>query len=202
VWEYPCNEQQGVDFLSLLATIRMYLPEDGYLLTAALPASKSILQCINPAQSATYLNFINLTAYDFFGSWTPRVGHQSQLYNMSKDETSGSAGASYLMRAGVPGRKILLGIPLFGRSFLHATEAGQKFKGVGGEDGTFEYKDLPRKGTREQIDKRSVGAYCVGGDGGFVSYDSPETVKAKAAFCKQKGLGVSLVFWYQLRLSP
>jgi chitinase len=31
----------------------------------------------------------------------------------------------------------------------------------------------------------------VGGDGGFVSYDNPETVRAKAAFAKQKGLGVS-----------
>jgi GH18 family chitinase len=41
--------------------------------------------------------------------------------------------------------------------------------------------------------KQAVGAYCVGGDGGFVTYDNPETVSAKAVFCKQKGLGVSLV---------
>lgn len=112
---------------------------------------------------------------------------------MAKDETSGSAGVGYLMAAGVPGKKILLGIPLFGRSFLHATGTGQKYKGVGGVDGTFEYKDLPRRGTKEQVDKRSVAAQCVGGDGGFVTYDNPDTVKVKAAFCKQKGLGVSLM---------
>jgi hypothetical protein len=150
-----------------------------------------VLQCINLGEAALYLDFINLTAYDFFGSWTPRTGHQSQLYAMGKDETSASTGVGYLMQAGVPGKKILLGIPLFGRSFLHATGPGQKFKGVGGEDGSFEYKDLPRRGTKEQIDKRSVAAQCVGGDGGFVTYDNPDTVKMKAAFCKQKGLGVS-----------
>lgn len=191
MWEYPCDEQQGSDFLALLAATRTYLSEDQYLLTAALPANKAVLQCINLGEAALYLDFINLTAYDFFGSWTPRTGHQSQLYAMSKDETSASTGVGYLMQAGVPGKKILLGIPLFGRSFLHATGPGQKFKGVGGEDGSFEYKDLPRRGTKEQIDKRSVAAQCVGGDGGFVTYDNPDTVKMKAAFCKQKGLGVS-----------
>lgn len=42
---------------------------------------------------------------------------------------------------------------------------------------------------------QAVGAYCVGGDGGFVTYDNPETVRARAVCCKQKGLelGVSLV---------
>lgn len=191
VWEYPCDEQQGADFLALLAATRAYLSEDEYLLTAALPANKAVLQFIDLGQAAVYLDFINLTAYDFFGSWAPRTGHQSQLYAMSKDETSASTGVGYLMQAGVPGKKILLGIPLFGRSFLHATGTGQKFRGAGGEEGSFEYKDLPRKHTKEQVDKRSVAAQCVGGDGGFVTYDNPETVKIKAAFCKQKGLGVS-----------
>lgn len=191
MWEYPCDQQQGADFLALLAATRIHLPEDYYLLTAALPAAKAVLQCIDLRQSVDYLDFINLTAYDFYGSWTNRSGHQSQLYAMNKDETSGSSGVSYLMASGVPGKKILLGIPLFGRSFLQATGPGQKFKGVGGEDGSFEYKDLPRRGTKEQVDKRSVAAQCVGGDGGFVTYDNPDTVKMKAAFCKQKGLGVS-----------
>jgi chitinase len=72
----------------------MYLPEDGYLLTAASPAGKSVLEFVHPAESATYLNFINLAAYDFFGSWTIRTGHQSQLYSMRKDDTSGAAGVS------------------------------------------------------------------------------------------------------------
>jgi len=110
---------------------------------------------------------------------------------MSKDEPSGASGVQYLMASGVPAKKILLGIPLFGRSFLHVTGPGHKNRGGGGEDGSFEYSQLPRKGTKEQIDKRAVAAQCIGGDGGFVSYDNPDTVKIKATFCKQKGLGVS-----------
>ena len=192
VWEYPCSPQQGSDFLALMAAIRLHLPEDRYLLTAALPAAKVILENLQLRQVAEYLDVINLMAYDFFGSWTPKSGHHSQLYAMNKDESSGSSGVQYLMASGVPGKKILLGIPLFGRSFLHVTGPGHKFRGSGGgNDGTFEYSQLPRKGTKEQVDKRSVAAQCVGGDGGFVTYDNPDTVKVKAAFCKQKGLAVS-----------
>lgn len=198
-WEYPCNPQQGADFLALLAAVRIHLTEDRYLLTAALPAGKAVLQNIDLKSAAGYLDFVNLMAYDFFGSWTHKSGHQAQLYSTAKDETSGSSGVQYLISHGFPAKKILLGIPVYGRSFLNTTGPGHKFKGSGGEDGAFEYRDLPRRGTKEQVDKRAVAAQCVGGDGGFVTYDNPDTVKVKANFCRQKGLGVSHLVISSLR---
>jgi chitinase len=177
--------------LALLAAIRSYLPEDDYLLTAALPATRSVLQFVDFGVAAKYLDFINLMAYDFFGSWTQKSGHHSQLYAMSRDEACGSSGVEYLMSRGFPSSGILLGIPTYGRSFMHATGPGQRTRGDGDDDATFEYSQLPRKGCNESVDKRRISAQCVGGDGGFVSYDNPETVRAKAAFAKQKGLGVS-----------
>lgn len=191
VWQYPNDPQQGHDFLALLAAIRLHLPEDRYLLTAALPAMKVVLQNIDLRQTAGYVDAFNIMAYDFFsGQWSPKSGHHAQLYSTNKDELSGASGVQYLMASGVPGKKLLLGIPLFGRGFLHVTGPGHKNRGYPGEDGSFEYSQLPRKGTKEQVDKRAVAAQCVGGDGGFVTYDNPDTVKVKAAFCKQKGLGV------------
>ncbi|KAK1755256.1 endochitinase B1 [Echria macrotheca] len=194
VWEYPCTPEQGRDFLALLAAIRIYLPEDRYILTAALPAAREILQNIDLSRSAEYLNTLNLMAYDFYGSWSPKSGHHAQLYAMNKDEHSAASGVQQLMQSGVPAKKILLGIPLFGRSFLNTSGPGHKNRGSGGEDGTFEYNALPRRGTKEQVDKRTGAAMCVGGDGGFVTYDNPDTVKMKATFCKQKGLG-GLFYW-------
>ncbi|KAL2199085.1 glycoside hydrolase family 18 protein [Corynascus similis CBS 632.67] len=197
VWEYPCTPEQGSDFLALIAATRIHLPEEHYLVTATLPAARAVLQNIDLGQAAEYLDTVNLTAYDFFGHWSHKSGHHAQLYATGKDEPSGAAGVRDLMSAGVPGRKILLGIPLFGRSFLHVAGPGHKNRGTaGGSDGSgsFEYAQLPRKGTKEQVDKRAVAAQCVGGDGGFVTYDNPDTVKIKAAFCKQKGLG-GLFYW-------
>lgn len=191
-WEYPSDAQQGRDFIALLAAIRIHLPEDQFTLTAALPASKMVLQYIDFTQAREYLDQVNLMAYDFFGPWSSRSGHHAQLYSMHRDETSGSSGVGHLISHGFPARKILLGIPTYGRSFLHAAGPGHRFRGGGGEEGTFEYHQLPRPGCTETVDKRHVAATCLGADGGFVTYDNPETVKTKAGFCKQKGLAVSL----------
>ncbi|KAI0595571.1 family 18 glycoside hydrolase [Biscogniauxia sp. FL1348] len=194
-WEYPLDTQQGANFISLLASIRIHLPEEQFLVTAALPAVQAILHNINIAQMAHYLDMVNLKAYDFYGHWTQRSGHHAQLYTASKEEPSASAGVAYLISQGCPPKKILLGIPVFGRSFLGVSGPGHRHKGVGGdENGSFEYSALPRKNTKEVADKGIGAAWCVGGDGGFVSYDNPETVKMKAAYCKQKGLG-GLFYW-------
>lgn len=195
-WECPHDPQQGANFLALLAAIRIHLPEEHFLLTAALPASRAILQNVDCRRAADYLDHLNLMAYDFCGPWSPKCGHHAQLYPTGKDETSGSTAVSHLISHGMPARKILLGIPLHGRSFLNTSGPGHKFKGTGGTDGSFDYNQLPRKGAKEHMDKKACAAYCMGGDGGFISYDNPDSVKHKAAFCKQKGLGVSSLHAY------
>ena len=129
-------------------------------------------------------------AYDFSGSWSPRAGHHAQLFPGSSEEPSGSAAVDYVTSTGFPAEKILLGVPVYGRSFLGASGPGHAYNGAGGEDGTFEYKQLPRPGADEIVNTRLVAAFCTGGDGGFVSYDNPETVKMKANYCREKGLGV------------
>lgn len=176
----------------MLATIRLHMPDDQYVLTAALPANRSVLQRIPLRSVAEYLDFVNLMAFDFSGSWKSKSGHHAQLYGLHKDEESGATAVQYITGQGFPSAKILLGIPLYGRSFLGAAGPGHKYRGVGGEDGTFDYKQLPRSGAKEAIDKKAIAAFSLGGDGGFVTYDNPDTVRAKAHFCKKKEMGVSL----------
>ncbi|KAJ0318220.1 hypothetical protein Brms1b_004475 [Colletotrichum noveboracense] len=166
-------DASGLDGID--TAVRLHMPESHYLLTAALPAGRAVLQYIDLRRTADYLDFINLMAYDFSGSWTHRSGHHAQLYALSKDESSGASAVQYLVSQGFPSQKILLGIPLYGRSFLHAAGPGQKFKGVGGDNGTFDYNQLPRRGTKEVLDKKHIAAQCVGADGGFVTYDNPDT---------------------------
>ncbi|KAI0473366.1 glycoside hydrolase [Xylariaceae sp. FL0804] len=206
-WEYPADYYQGADFLSLLASVRAHLPEEEYMVTAALPAQLAVLGNIDVARAARHLDFVNLKAYDFFGHWTHRSGHQAQLFapsssssrggsssGSSDEQPSGAGGAAYLTAHGCPPGKILLGIPAHGRSFLGVSGPGHRHRGAAGEGGSFAYNQLPRRHARETVDKRVGAAYCVGGDGGFVSYDTPETVRMKAAYCKQKGLG-GLFYW-------
>jgi chitinase len=161
-----------------------------------LPAGEWALRNINLNHAATYLDHINLMTYDYAGPWTRTAGHHAQLFATPHDHdtTCGHSALEYILSQGVPSQKVLLGIPAYGRSFLGAHGPGHGYSGSGGEEGTFEYKDLPRPGTEEQVDDAACAAFCVGGDGGYVTYDNPTTVQTKARYVKERQLG-GLFYW-------
>ena len=144
------------------------------------------------------MDYVNIMAYDFAGPWCKMSGYQAQLYtppNCPADmKTSGQSSVQYMRSKGVPANKICLGIPVYGRSFLGAARINQSFTSSGGQEGTFEYSQLPRPGTQELVDRQAGAAYCVGGDGGLVTYDNSDTVQMKAQFAKQQNLG-GLFYW-------
>lgn len=203
-WEHPSDSRQGRNFILLLETLRRYLPAPTFLLTAALPAGKWALQHIDLAAAAQNLNFINLMTYDFSGPWVDASGHHAQLYAPRRPHNDAAAlscetAVTYVHKMGVPLRKIVLGIPAYGRSFLGCDDIGQRYVAAAGGDecgpgGSFEYKDLPRPGASEHVDMALGAAYCCGGDGGFVTYDNAQTVHQKAAYVREQGLG-GMFFW-------
>lgn len=157
------------------------------------------MQNIDLHRAHQYLDYINLMTYDFSGPWVPQSGHHAQLFSPPQPHNdaarlSAHSAVSYVMSKSVPSSKILLGIPAYGRSFLGCHNPGQQYSGSAGEEGTFEYKDLPRPGATEYTDEKLGAAWCVGGDGGWVSYDNPTTVKLKADYAKDNRLG-GVFFW-------
>jgi len=199
-WEHPADMQQGQDYLYLLSKLREALPSPRYTLTTALPAGEWALKNINLSAAQVYLDLINVMAYDFSGPWVNLTGHQAQLYTPSSPHNEAAriscqSAAHYMLSQGVDPKKILLGIPAYGRSFLGCNDINQPYSGRGGEDGTFDYCDLPRPGAKEYHDDAIGAAYCCGGDGGFVTYDTPRTVQQKARFVTKMGLG-GLFYWH------
>ncbi|KAF7167981.1 hypothetical protein CNMCM5623_001175 [Aspergillus felis] len=197
-WEHPSSPAEGSDYVRLLARLREVLPSPRYVLATCLPAGEWVLQNIDLCKAQNYVDLINIMAYDFSGPWTSETGHQSQLYSPSRDPTgaiSCQSAIAYVIAQGVNPKKVLLGIPAYGRSFLGSNHIGQRYSGCGGEDGVFDYCDLPRPGAKEYYDEKFGAAWCVGGDGGFVTYDTPETVQQKAKFATMTKLG-GLFYWH------
>ena len=100
----------------------------------------------------------------------------------------------YVLGRGVPARKILMGIPTYGRSFKGARRIGEAFQKHEGEEGVFEYRDLPLPASEVHFDEDAGAAFCVGSEGGFATYDDVRSVEAKAAFAKEQGLA-GLFYW-------
>lgn len=195
-WEHPQDAQQGRDFILLLEAIRRQLPSP-YLLTTALPAGPWVLQHIDLNRGQRLLDYLNLMTYDFAGPWTPESGHQSQLYTPKHPhcpaaQRSCQSGVDYLLGRGFPASRILLGIPVYGRAFTGTCRPGEKHCCDG--EVTYEYKELPRPGCVEKVDREVMGAYCVDGKDGFISYDNVETVGMKARFVGERRLG-GLFYW-------
>ncbi|KAB8271892.1 putative class V chitinase [Aspergillus flavus] len=196
-WEHPADPQQGMDYVRLLAKLREALPLPRFVLATCLPAGQWALRNIDLSKASLYLDLINLMTYDFAGPWTNESGHHAQLYSPSRNPGAVSCQSSvqYVISQGVDPKKILLGVPAYGRSFLGSEKPGQRYAGTGGEDGVFDYSDLPRPGAKEHHDDKLGAAYCSGGDGGFVTYDTPRTVQQKARFATKTKLG-GLFYWH------
>ncbi|PWY86849.1 glycoside hydrolase [Aspergillus heteromorphus CBS 117.55] len=194
-WEHPSDPQQGSDYIRLLARLREALPSPRYVLATCLPAGFWALRNIDLSKAQLYLDLINLMAYDFSGPWEPETGHQAQLFSKHASAVSCQTAVTYVLGQGVDPKKLLLGIPAYGRSFLGSSGVGQRYVGCGGDDGVFDYSELPRPGAKEHHDSGLGAAYCVGGDGGFVTYDTPQTVQQKAKFVTKMKLG-GLFYWH------
>ncbi|CAK3805876.1 Glycoside Hydrolase Family 18 [Lecanosticta acicola] len=212
-WEHPSSPEQGQSFATLLTALRVHLPSPRYTLTAALPAAEWCLQHIDlafllnkPLKAAPntepVLDHLNIMAYDFAGPWTNgQSGHHAQLYTPPKPHNpyakrSIAAVTQYLVqKRKCDPRRLVIGIPLYGRSFRGVDGPGQHFTACGGDkDGTFRYADLPLPGSRETFDTKLGAASCMSAGGGWVSYDCPETVRMKGKFVRDHSLG-GMFFW-------
>ena len=197
-WEHPVSPKDCENFLELFNSLRRYLPAPRYMMTTALVAREWALRNLNLTAIQHQVDYINLMAYDFSGRWEHVAGHHAQLYaprfpHNEAATLSGHSAVEYLLHRGVDPAKIILGIPLFGRSFEGAEMVGDRFDRLA-ENPEFDYKYLPRHDTVEQEDLELGAAFCSGGVEGFVSYDSRNTAKMKARYAKNRKLG-GLFYW-------
>lgn len=209
-WEYPANSAEAANFVLLLQAIRaeldtyaaQYAPGYHFLLTIASPAGPSHYNVLNLKAISNVVDAFNLMAYDYAGSWDANSGHQANLYpnpgNPTSTPFSTDAAVADYLRAGVPNSKIVLGMPIYGRSFQQTNGLGQPFSGVGSgswENGVWDYKALPRPGATELYDSTAVASYSYdAGSRELISYDTPAVVRNKVAYLRGKGLGGSM-FW-------
>lgn len=211
-WEYPQNPTEGYHYVLLLRAVRTALDayaatvrgQPHFFLTVASPASQQNLHNMDLAAMDKLLDFWNLMAYDFAGSWDLTCGHQANLHYCTYCPSStpfyiDQTLAYYIWSGGIPAHKIVLGMPLYGRAFENTDGPGCRYSGIGEgswESGVLDYKALPLPGSKEVV-LRDVGAsYCYdGAKRKCVSYDTLEMVELKAGYIRDNGLGGAM--WWE-----
>lgn len=209
-WEYPATAGDAANFVLLLQEIRsqldayaaQYTPGYHYLLTVASPAGPDHYNVMQLKAMSDIIDAFNLMAYDYAGSWDANSGHQANLFpnpaNPTATPFSTDKAVSDYLAAGVPASKIVLGMPIYGRSFEQTNGIGQPFTGIGSgswENGVWDYKALPRAGATELYDATAVASYSYDSSAKeLISYDTPAVVRTKVSYLQSKGLGGSM-FW-------
>ncbi|KAH6857087.1 glycoside hydrolase family 18 protein [Chaetomium sp. MPI-CAGE-AT-0009] len=208
-WEYPTNPTDANNFVLLLQAVRSALdayaaqhaPGYHFLLTIASPAGPANYAHLPLAEIARVIDFFNLMAYDYAGSWSTVSAHQANLYPAAPNTTtpfSTDAAVADYCAAGVPASQIVLGMPIYGRGFTSTGGLGQSYTGTGQgtwEQGVWDYKALPRAGAQVLYDDQAGATYSYdAASRELVTFDTAEMVQRKVAYLKGKGMGGSM-FW-------
>ncbi|KAG9233574.1 putative chitinase 1 [Amylocarpus encephaloides] len=209
-WEYPANDGEAGNFVLLLAAVRsaldsyaaQYAPGYHLLITIASPAGPANYNIMHKGEMDKYLDAWHLMAYDYSGSWDTVAGHDANLYPSSSNPKSTpystTKAITDYIASGVTASKIVLGMPLYGRSFQGTSGSGQPFSGVGSgswENGVWDYKALPKAGATEYTDATLGVSWSYDpSTKEFISYDNVATIQQKASYIKNTGLGGGM-FW-------
>ncbi|CAH0715008.1 unnamed protein product, partial [Brenthis ino] len=220
-WEYPnrgdsvYGEEDINNLSQLLKELREEFDKHGLLLSAAVASVKSTasLSYDIPVISQ-YLDLINVMAYDMSAPTDVVTGHNSPLHKGEGDENVEKEDAytieatlSYWLSQGCPPEKLVLGLPLFGRTFELVTaiengvRAPSRGPGIAGPytatKGLIGYNELCQKLLTEtwdlHYDSLAKVPYAVQGRN-WISYDDVDSLTLKVKYALQLNI-TSVMLW-------
>lgn len=220
-WEFPVcwkadcasgNPDDRENLVYLTQELRLAFDEvsPSLLLTVALSGSEYIAdRAYNIATMTKYVDFLNVMSYNLHGSWENATGHHSEIHEHSNSVSDGHSVSSimeYYVRKGSPPEKLMMGIPLYGRSFTltnpNDNGIGAQISGPGRpgvytkENGLLAYFEICDRIKNDNWKVRrdlKAGPYAFHGDQ-WVGYDDQISAKEKAFLIMKKGYG-GAVFW-------
>jgi chitinase len=217
-WEYPGMEGSTRNFRSvdkqnftlLLKELRQRFDKSTakthrrLYLTIAAGSSNDYLAHTEMSKVQEYVDTVNLMAYDYVEPGSePLTGHHSPLFNNPADIRNYSSDASVraFEQAGVPAKKIILGVPFYGHVWGQVAEKDHGFLQPG--------KPIPHAYspysaiTTTMIDHGFVRYWDPIASAPylynpttqiFVSYEDPESLAAKCQYVLKQKLG-GVMYW-------
>ena len=214
-WEYPGQIGNGNvfrpedkhHFTLLLSELRARFDIEQkrlhrtLLTSIATGASTKFLEHTEMDKVQRYVDTVNLMTYDFYVGG-PATGHDAPLFHNPADPKRVSADnsvAQYL-EAGVPTRKLVLGVPFYGRSWGEVSDinhglfqSGKAAKGV-----HFSYPDLPgllAEGFVRYWDPAASVPYLYNPQAKvFITYEDPQSIAGKCSYVIDHKLA-GVMFW-------
>lgn len=217
-WEYPGMPGAGhpfraedkQNFTSLLRELRARFTAETLkthqrlYLTVAAGASDEFIEHTEMAQAARYLDTVNLMAYDYYEAGSDAItGNHAPLFTDPADPKGISAARSVAAfeKAGVPARKIVLGVPFYGRMWGQVQDVNHGLfqPGKTVPNAYTPYSIIPtsllNQGYERYWDTKAAVPYLYNPQKQiFVTYEDPESLQGKCKYVLAHHLG-GVMFW-------
>lgn len=174
-----------------------------YFISTAVGGSEEYIEHTEMKKVAAYADYINVMSYDYADGSDSMSNHHTNLFTSSKnfDQYSADRSIRAFINAGVPAKKIVIGIAFYGKGWQMRTNDNNGLYRTAlkpAHGGGFTYlKDsiINRKGFTRFWDSTAKAPYLFNDSTKvFISYDDEESVKAKCEYVKKYHLGGAM-FW-------
>lgn len=208
-WEYPkAADRHG--FSNLLKSLRKAFAPKGYVLSVAVSAGRHVIDSgYDVKVMSDNVDFINVMTYDMHGSWERQADHHAPLFKRSWEGGNNNVDyiINYYISQGASASKIILGIPLYGRSWTLSsgkTSPPAPASGAGAaglitkQAGFLGYNEIcksVKSGTYKVVRdaQQKCGPYAFSSSL-WVGYDDVETAIVKSKYALSSGLGGAMVW--------
>ncbi len=208
------NNYNSANFVSLITQLRSALGKNAVITLSTFTSGQSLKNFLSSDQWVEVkdqVNFINIMGYDMHGEFDspPVTGLQSALYTGSNTFSDDDA-VQTLTGFGISPAQLILGYPSYGRAVGGVSSQGigqpftTSFQGdldpsncvitLGAQDvcsGMVSYNWILSQSLSPQyinVNGAVSGAYANFGNN-FISYDDPNSIKAKAQYTLSNQLG-------------
>lgn len=214
-WEYPVsgggtgttpNPKDKETFPLLLKTIREKLDaqetKDGkhYSLSIAAGANSGFANNTTIGESHKYLDYVQLMTYDIHGNWEAKADYNAPLYDDNGQTYSVDKAVNIFLNAGVPKEKLVMGVPFYGYQYTVTSAENNGLRQTFTAGSAITYKSIVKGNlenngyTRYWSDGAKVPYLWNPATKHFITYDDPESMKLKAEYIKENGLGGAMIW--------
>ncbi len=216
-WEYPgytyvktttVRPEDHETYTLLLKELRLRFDREEkrigrpLVTSSATGATQIWLDHTDMREASKWLNTVNMMCYDWYFNEERITGHDSPLHTVAADPKHISIDDSVKknLAAGVPARKIVVGVPFYGRRWegVDATNHGlwQPITGSGEEIVFGRIEPLiNQQGFVRFWDATAAAPYLYNaGTKTFITYNDAEAEAARTTFVKKHHLG-GVMFW-------
>jgi chitinase len=208
-WEYPALENvpgyaytadDKQNFTEVIRLLRASLGRKAEISFAAGGFTKYLETSVDWKAVTPMVNYINLMTYDLVGGYSKQTGHHTPLYSTPEQIESADHCIRWLDSAGVPMRKLVIGMAFYARIYQVDDTAnnglyqpGHFWRGVSYRDQKIIFS--PDSGYVYHWDSTAQAPWLFNAEQHlFATLDDTTSIKLKTDYAIRKGLG-GVMFW-------